>query len=105
MFPTETVSVARTDSKSSCRRDQRCQWVGFSAEGEIQPFENVNNYRKPKVVDRFTVEMLEFYCAALGIEVFGADFYGGQCLLSHTKRTTPPGPTMSISEARSHLYL
>jgi len=77
----------------------------FSAEGEIQPYENADNYRKRKAVDRFTVEMLESYCAALGIEVLEASFYGGQCLLSHTKTTTPPGPMMSISEARSHLYL
>jgi hypothetical protein len=77
----------------------------FSANGEIQPYENTDNYRKRNVVDRFTVEMLESYCAALGIEVFEASFYGGQCLVSHTKRTTSPGPMMSISEARSHLYL
>jgi hypothetical protein len=77
----------------------------FSADGEIQPFENADNYGKRNVVDRFTVEMLESYCAALDIEVFEASFYGGRCLVSHTKRTASPGPMMSISEARSHLYL
>jgi hypothetical protein len=77
----------------------------FSADGEIQPYEKVENYRKRKAVGRFTVEMLESYCRALGIEVFDARFYGGQCLVLHTVRTTPPGATMSISEARSHLFL
>jgi len=77
----------------------------FVADGEVQPYENIEAYQKRRVVDRFTIEMLQSYCAALGIELFDANFYGGQCLLSHTKRTTPPGPTMSISEARSHLYL
>jgi hypothetical protein len=77
----------------------------FVAQGEIQPYEKAENYREQKVVDRFTVEMLESYCGALGIVVFDESFYGGRCLLSQTKRTAPPGPTMSISEARSHLYL
>jgi hypothetical protein len=77
----------------------------FTAEGEIQPYEQTANYRKRKVADRFTAEMLKSYCAALGIELFNANSYGGQCLLSHTKRATPIGPTMSVAEARSHLYL
>lgn len=77
----------------------------FLAQGEVQPYEKTENYRERKVVDRFNVEMLESYCGALGIELFDANFYGGHCLLSHMKRATPRGPTMSISEARSHLYL
>jgi hypothetical protein len=78
----------------------------FAAGGEIQPYEQTENYRKRKVAERFTAEMLESYCAALGIELFSADSYGGRCLLSHTKRAAPMiGPTMSISDARSHLFL
>jgi hypothetical protein len=77
----------------------------FAAEGEVQPYEQIENYGKRKVVDRFTVEILESYCAALGIELFDANFYGGHCLLAHIRRATSRGPTMSISEARSHLYL
>ncbi len=76
----------------------------FAEEGKVQPYEQTENYRKGKVVDRFTVEMLKSYCKALGIELFDADFYGGHCL-SHTKRAKQQGPTMSISQARSHLYL
>jgi hypothetical protein len=77
----------------------------FAAQGEIQPYENAECYLKRRLVDRFTVEMLESYCRALGIELFDANFFGGRCLLSHAQRSTPPGPTMSIAEARSHLYL
>jgi hypothetical protein len=77
----------------------------FAADGEVQPYEQTENYQKRNVVDRFNVEMLESYCAALGIELFDSDFYGGQCLVSHIKRAAAPGPSMSISEARSHLYL
>jgi hypothetical protein len=77
----------------------------FAAEGEVQAYERTESYQKRELVDRFSVEMLESYCKALGIELFNANFYGGQCLLSHSKRATPVGPAMSISEARSHLYL
>jgi hypothetical protein len=77
----------------------------FAAEGEVQPYERTESYQKRELVDRFSVEMLESYCKALGIELFDANFYGGQCLLSNSKRASPVGPAMSISEARSHLYL
>jgi len=77
----------------------------FVAQGEIQLFEKTENYQKRRIQERFTPEMLESYCAALGIRLLDADSYGGKCLLSHTRRTTPAGPTMSISEARSRLYL
>ena len=77
----------------------------FVAAGEIQPYEKTENYEKRKIVDRFTPEMLELYCAALGISLFDADFYGGRCLVSRVKRTAPPGPAMSLAEARDHLYL
>jgi hypothetical protein len=98
----------RTDWLSRIRHVGVTKDVGgweFAAQGEIQPYENAECYLKKRLVDRFTVEMLESYCKALGIELFNANFYGGQCLLSGAKRSTPPGRTMSIAEARSHLYL
>jgi hypothetical protein len=79
----------------------------FTAEGEVQPYEQTENYRKRKIVDRFTSEMLESYCAALGIELFNPTFYGDQCLLEHTtnRAVGAQGPMMSIAEARSHLHI
>ena len=77
----------------------------FAANGEVQPYEQTENYRKRNIVDRFTPQMLESYCAALGIELFNPDFYGAQSLLVHTRRTLLHGPTMSIAEARSHLHI
>jgi hypothetical protein len=77
----------------------------FSADGEIQPYEQAQNYRKRKIVDRFTVGMLESYCRALNIELFDAEFYGGQCTSFHIETKTPPASAMSITEARSYLYL
>jgi len=78
----------------------------FAAHGETQPYEKTENYSKRRVVERFTVEMLESYCRALGIEVFDANFYGGECLVSHTtKRSAKPGAAMSIAEARTRLFI
>lgn len=76
----------------------------FTAGGEIQSYERTEDYGARKVVDRFTPQMLESYCSALGIRLFDGDFYGGECLVSRVKRTRL-GPTMSIAEARAHLYL
>ena len=77
----------------------------FAAEGDVQLYEQTENYGKRKKVERFTSEMLESYCAALGIDVFNADSYGEQCVSVHIKRRNSPGPTMSIADARSHVYL
>ncbi|HEY6339737.1 MAG TPA: hypothetical protein VIW68_14690 [Candidatus Sulfotelmatobacter sp.] len=79
----------------------------FAAQGEVQPYEQIENYQKRRAVDRFTPEMLESYCAALGIELFNADFYGEQCLLEHTTKraASAEGMTMSIAEARSHVHI
>jgi hypothetical protein len=79
----------------------------FAANGEVQPFEQTENYRKRSIVERFTLDMLESYCAALGIDLFNPAFYGEQCLLEHTTNGAvgAQGPIMSIAEARSHLYI
>jgi hypothetical protein len=79
----------------------------FAAQGEVQPYEQLENYGRRKVVDRFTPEMLESYCAAIGIELFNPDFYGERCLLQHTKRATSEqeARVMSIAEARSHAHI
>ena len=53
----------------------------FAAEGDIQPYEQTENYQKRSIVERFTPDMLESYCAALGIDLFNPAFYGEQCLL------------------------
>lgn len=98
----------RTDSTNRIRRVAVTNDVSgweFTAEGEIQPYEQTGNYGKRNVVERFTPEMLESYCAALGIELFNPDFYGGECFVAHTKRASSRGPTMSITEARSHVHI
>jgi len=77
----------------------------FAAEGEIQPFEQTENYQRRRKVDRFTPEMLESYCGALGIDLFNSDSYGEDCLLLHTMGQRFRGPAMSLAEARSHVHI
>src|SRR5581483_11791669 len=47
----------------------------FNASGTVQPFENKEAYKSKRIKDRFTPEMLERYCSALGIEAFSKEFY------------------------------
>ena len=79
----------------------------FTAQGDVQPYEQTENYRKRKIADRFMPDMLESYCAALGIDLFNPRFYGQQSLLGHTtgRTASAQGPTMSIAEARSHVHI
>lgn len=86
-------------SVSAVMNDEK-RWE-FGATGEIQPFEQTENYQKRKVVDRFTPVMLESYCAALGIDLFNSEFYGEQNLLVHSKGRNSRDFTMSLAEARS----
>jgi hypothetical protein len=78
----------------------------FISEGTVQPYEQVESYKKKRIVDRFTSEMLASYCAALGINLFDIGFYGPASMLVHQLTKFPQtSPKMSIESARSHLYL
>jgi len=48
----------------------------FETIGEVQPFEKPEYYAAKRIPDRFTPEVLEEYCAALGLRLFDPDFYG-----------------------------
>jgi hypothetical protein len=56
----------------------------FEIAGTPQPFEEPENYKKQRVQDRFTIEMLDRYLRALGIRAFDEQFYlpnGSQAIL------------------------
>ena len=53
----------------------------FEVQGTVQPYEEVDQYSARKIRDRFTPEMLERYCSALGIRIFDETFYRGPGLL------------------------
>ena len=48
----------------------------FGANGPPLPFEESERYNERRIRDRFTDEMLERYCAQLGIDLFNENFYG-----------------------------
>lgn len=50
------------------------KWV-FSADGEVQSFEDVNRYSTRVTKNRFTGEMLAGYLSRLGILAFDENFY------------------------------
>jgi hypothetical protein len=77
----------------------------FFQRGEVQTFEQAERYENKHIRDRFTPEMLESYCAALGILSFDATFYGPKSLLVHQLTQSPStSPKMTFQEAQAHLY-
>src|SRR5271155_5231869 len=81
------------------------KWV-FDAEGEEQPYEQPKKYAQRKIADRFTPEMLEAYCLALGIDLFNPDFFGPKGMLVYQLTKFPQtSPKMSIAEANARLHL
>ena len=55
----------------------------FGASGPVQPYERPERYAERRIADRFTPEMLEEYCAAIGIRYFDETFYGSRGILIH----------------------
>jgi len=79
-------------------------WIFFQR-GEVQPFEQVERYDNKHIRDRFTPEMLESYCVALGILAFDATFYGAKSLLVHQLTKFPStSPQWTFQEAQAFLY-
>lgn len=65
---------------------------GFRATGSPQPFEQSDRYLARQKADRFTSEMLEEYCRALGIDLFHEDCYGGAGAIIRSRFWFLPGP-------------
>src|SRR5215472_160478 len=71
-------------------------WL-FSAEGIPQPFEEPESYKARRIADRFTDDMLERYCKALGIKLFDDFFFGMKAAVINTVQKLPAGaPVMSL---------
>ncbi|MFY0408748.1 hypothetical protein [Solicola sp. PLA-1-18] len=50
--------------------------------GEPQPFEDTSRYTARKITDRFDLDLLNQYCAALGIRRADPEFYTEECMLA-----------------------
>ena len=76
----------------------------FDANGSIQPFEDVSRYTARRITDRFTPEMLQRYCEALGVRIFDEDFYRGPGLLVVTRDPLPKGHgQLTLAEAQKQI--
>jgi hypothetical protein len=81
------------------------KWM-FSARGAIQSFEEVSKYGSPRVLDRFTPDMLKRYCGALGIKIDSAEFYKSPSTLISSADPLPQGAAaISIEEAQKKMGL
>ena len=79
------------------------RWV-FIAEGELQPFEEPEHYTARRIRDRFTSEMLERYCQAMGVDIFNANAYGPNAvLLEHPLYR--PMEAITLAEAQQRLNI
>jgi len=79
------------------------RWV-FDAVGTPQDFEEIDSYQAPRVRDRFTSEMLERYCKALGLDVFNSDAYGPRAVLVRSQADVPrTGKVMTLHEVQRWL--
>lgn len=76
------------------------RWA-FDTGGVPQPFEQPERYRARRIRDRFTAEMLEEYCAALGVRYFDPTFYGSRGVL--VEDTRPPRKAKSLSTVQREL--
>jgi hypothetical protein len=78
----------------------------FGLSGQPQPFEESSAYMNRRLRDRFTPEMLERYCLAVGVDVFNESAYGDECTLfrSSTDRRRKQ-VVLPATSAGSHVSL
>ncbi len=78
----------------------------FALGGEPQPFEELDAYRARKVNERFTFEMLDRYCGALGVHPFDESFYRAEAVLIDRKLSVPvEAMSLTLSEAQRWLEI
>ena len=81
------------------------RWV-FTTHGTEQPFEEPDAYRSARVRDRFTSDMLERYCLALGLRAFDPAAYGPRAALLVSDVDTPAdGLVKSLEEVQEWLRI
>lgn len=87
------------DGRGSSRTIQasfQSRWV-WHLSGEPLPFESIEAYSARRIPDRFTLERLNTYCAALGIRRADPDFYLPRALLVEQDISSWPRPPRQLS--------
>jgi hypothetical protein len=77
--------------------------VVFDLSGTPQSFEETEAYTSRRRSDRFTSEMLERYCRALGVTPFDPDRYGRATLIEWTPVSAVEPTTWTLAEAQQRL--
>jgi hypothetical protein len=93
---TEWLNVVR--SVAAVEDDDRWEW---SVSGTPQPFEDLAAYRRRRVRDRLTPDLIASYCGALGIRPFDESFYGTAGQLVETVRIPGNVRTETLQQARA----
>ena len=101
-LPTEFLNYVRGVSAVN----SGSRWE-FHASGTEQDFEEPERYTARRVRDRFTSDMLERYCMALGIDPFNEDFYGPTAVLVESDVPFPvTGPMpVTFEELQRQLHI
>jgi len=97
------VYVANTERVVSAIHDTG-GW-DFHTFGTPKEFEKTETYTRRRIRDRLTAELLEEYCAALGIRLFDADFYGPHCALIYSTIRSPDRTTETYEDVQKKLGL
>ena len=88
-----------------CAMNDGGEWTFFN-EGKLQPFEHPESYKARRIEDRFTPQMLEEYCMALGIRLFDESFYGNDALITQIpNQLASDSPIMSLEQARKYALI
>lgn len=97
----QPVGPVKSVRSISLTKDSRWE---FELHGTPQPFEELEMYSHKSVRDRFTSEMLERYCKAVGVDVFNPDAYGPDAVLFESDVPMPPRfAELTFSEAQEQL--
>lgn len=81
----------------------RWEWDAW---GTPQWFERLDHYKARRVRDRFTAELLDQYCQALGLDVFCEQFYGPRATLVRSAIEPPPTcEELTLEETQHMLHI
>lgn len=97
---THFLSYVRTNSLGQDGSRRR-----FDATGTGPIFEESAASAPRRVTDRFTLQMLARYCAALGLRPFDEDFYRGPSVLVASPQSAPAARALSRAEAPKWLHI
>ncbi len=103
--PSTSLDHDRSQDRVVYASNDGGRWV-FNAVGAVQPFEQATEYTARPIRKRFTSQMLEEYCNALGIGAFDEHSYLGRAVIVETTIARPDREkARSLAQAREWLNI